>query len=227
MYKSKNFCAPTIKYENTCYSFNQLKHIADTYNKTHEDKIYSKTKQTLWKDLYVKFSHCHNEQCWSKQFNFESPFKPEFFEIKLDGNTISKVLNQFKYKNFEFLGVGPSDSYKNSIFKKYLKLPSNNFKKHAYIINLDEEHFKGSHWVCIFIDDNINYFDPLGDIPTINLEKFLLKIKLMFPNKFLIINNIKYQKNDQNCGFYVFKFIKNKLDGKNKMKINKKEFINN
>ncbi len=225
MYSLQKYCAPNIKFDGTCYTLQQLKNIASAYNSTHIDQIRkNQTKAQLWKNIKEKMSQCDNEMCWMKSFfsNVKSPFKPQFNGPQLDSTTIENILNSYNNSNFSFLGVGPSDSYKKRIYKKYLK-PLDG-KKNAFVINLSPEKKEGTHWVGIFIDANIYYFDPLGNKPTKDLQKFLTSLQP--PGKIIINKTIYQQSSNMDCGFYVLKFIKNKILGvKNSLTVDREEFV--
>ena len=50
----------------------------------------------------------------------------------------------------------------NGIFSRD-NLPNNNIKIGAYVINLDEYHNIGTHWVALYINNKIvTYFDSFG-----------------------------------------------------------------
>ena len=51
-------------------------------------------------------------------------------------------------------------------------------KQKMYIVNLDESNKEGSHWITLFLRNDIvtEYFDPLGKKPTI-LSKNTWKMK--------------------------------------------------
>ena len=79
-----------------------------------------------------------------------------------------------------------------------------------YIINLDDESCKGTHFVALFIDRNFaGYFDSFGIeyIP----QEILNKIK----DKSIIHNIFRMQNNESIvCGFYCVAFIEYMLAGK-------------
>ena len=83
-------------------------------------------------------------------------------------------------------------------------------KDGAYIINLEDENSKGTHWVALFIDRNLAvYFDSFGIeyIPQEVLNK--IKDKSITHNIFRIQNNESVM-----CGLYCIVFIEYMLAGK-------------
>lgn len=231
MYTSPMYCLDNIKYDKTCYSMKQLKLIAELYNIDSNKKInINQKKINLWKEIKLNLINCDNEICWMLLLDKEikSPFKPSVnIGDELDADKIYKIAKSFENKKFYFYGIGPSDSYKTTLFNKYFSIK--NSKSGAFILNLEEEGGRGTHWVLLFLENkNLFYYDSLGNPPTPNIYLFIDKISELLKIKSLKINKIKYQKENTNsCGYYVLKFLKNKLnkDKLNKdLKIDKNEF---
>ncbi len=127
--------------EGTCYSLEDLKIIANEYNKlSHGHQIdLDQTKENLHKDLENAFSNvCKSEFCWldnkyignsslkQKMQNRFRPRKPlEWYDNKrtwLNTYDILFVMEQYQdlYTNFDFIGVFPmdfasTDEYNNCI----------------------------------------------------------------------------------------------------------------
>ena len=56
-------------------------------------------------------------------------------------------------------------------------LPNNNIKNSAYVINLDEYHDIGTHWVALYVNNKtVTYFDSFGfeHIPK-EIMKFIVR----------------------------------------------------
>ena len=83
-------------------------------------------------------------------------------------------------------------------------------KDGAYVINLDDQNSKGTHWVSLFINKNLAiYFDSFGIeyIP----QEVLRKIR----DKSITLNIFRIQDNESiMCGFYCIAFIEYMLAGK-------------
>ena len=79
-----------------------------------------------------------------------------------------------------------------------------------YVINLDDEIVKGTHWISLFIDRNTAvYFDSSGIeyIP----QEVLNKIR----DKWITLNIFRIQDNESiMCGLYCLAFIEYMLSGK-------------
>ena len=83
-------------------------------------------------------------------------------------------------------------------------------KDWAYVINLDVKNSKGTHWVSLFTENNLDlYFDYFGikDTPLEVLNKIIYKS---------ITHNIFRMQDNESvmCGFYFIAFIKCMLAGK-------------
>jgi hypothetical protein len=118
--------------EETCFSLEALRKIADKWNETHPnmkiDYNNTTTGKSLWHSINnVMRSKCNNEVCWIKQDfikdssisrellkNFK-PIMPKNWENKptewLNTLDIRDVMNQYetKYPDFEFIGPVPMD----------------------------------------------------------------------------------------------------------------------
>jgi hypothetical protein len=193
-------CAPSKKYENnSCFSLDSLKIIANEYNKTNQDKInISNNKKELVNQLKDKFSSsCSTQTCWLRTNivkNIENDeihkntFRPEGPKSKygwLSTTNINEVIDQYHklHDEFLFLGTVPYD------FQEIPELGLNNYNfekiynsgktKLGLVINLDESHQRGSHWVSLYTDlkkNKIYFFDSVGKPPRRKIKKFINKI---------------------------------------------------
>jgi len=93
----------------------------------------------------------------------------------MNSHQITVILNSNAETRKIFRGCFPCDS-----------IPTNDLKKSIFIVNLDAEGMKGSHWISIFINFNkAYYFDSLGlPISTCIYNSFLKN----FSN---VIHNVK------------------------------------
>lgn len=130
---------------------------------------------------------------------------------KGDGLNTSEINNIMKYHK-NYVGCFPSN------FNKYLpnKMPN----PCGFIMNLDNDKKKGSHWVAVYIDKNssIEYYDSFAKEPTKDFMKRLNKlISKLKPHTYLKmkINKIKEQNlKSNNCGFFACKFLIDRFNNK-------------
>lgn len=235
----------------TCFEDGELINIAKAFNNyslkikdntrlIDVNKKYS--KQQLWTEIYNRLNNlCKYEYCWiDLKFIDSIPDKSlrqkiKFFTFKpkmtikqytwLSTNDINYVLQQYEKldENFKFIGALPSDFYKiipsnmlNNIYKNILT-----YKRIGLIFNLDRHNQIGSHWVSLYIDNNIRtieYFDSLGNKPNKYICKFIetinSKINKQFKIKYnILINKIVHQKENSECGVYSIYYIIQRLFG--------------
>ena len=106
-----------------------------------------------------------------------------------------------------FNGVFSRDNLPNSIRPKGL---GSAVKNGAYVINLDEYHDIGTHWIGLYVNDKIvTYFDSFG---VEHIPKEIMK----FINRKKIITNIyRIQAYDSiMCGYFCIRFINFIFNGK-------------
>ena len=139
---------------------------------------------------------------------------------------IENVMKQYKhkYKNFHFIGPVPIDfdteldpgyCVVNELCKIRLNhLLKNGYTKLGIIFNLDKHNEKGSHWVSLFADfdiNNIYYFDSYGITPPNEITNLMNKLKeqgkKIKRNIKLHKNNIRHQFKGSECGIYSIHFI--------------------
>ena len=200
-------------------------------------------RKTILKELYKRFeSVCNNdEMCISKQAFMDQLVDGVYDEItnktfRPDGPTkatewlsttdINNIMKQYEnmYSDFSFLGAVPLDCDELkycSLFKiKYDELKLNGKKKLGVIFNHDKHYEPGSHWVALYIDTNgkIYYADSAGKKPIDNIVKIIDDFK-NYSNKSLNkspiykYNNIRYQRDNSECGVYSCNFIIRMLAG--------------
>ena len=87
---------------------------------------------------------------------------------------------------------------------------NNNIKNGAYVINLDEYHDIGTHWVALYVNDKtITYFDSFG---VEHIPKEIMKFIFL---KKIITNIYRIQAYDSiMCGYFCIGFINFMFDGK-------------
>lgn len=214
-----NKCAPSKKYtDGSCFTLENLKTIAQEYNKQYTDKIVlSDDKKTLLRELTKRFQNkydCSDQICWLKSKVIKSindediiqnTFRPngprKQFEW-LSNNDIERVMKQyeFKYKQFKFLGAMPIDFDELPIYGT-TDLELDELEKTTPIIgaviNLDTHDKSGSHWVGFYANlskNTIYYFDSVGHKPQKRLNMFIRRLLTYMYNKNnkLSMNNTKF-----------------------------------
>ena len=83
-------------------------------------------------------------------------------------------------------------------------------KKGAYVINLDEYEYTGTHWIALFVKTNeAIYFDSFG------IEHITKEINKFVGNKNIKSNIFRIQAYDSiMCGYFCIEFINYMLKGK-------------
>ena len=109
-------------------------------------------------------------------------------------------------RNFEIREYYQNEPRFNGVFSRD-NLP-NAIKNGAYVINLDEYHDIGTHWVALYVNNKIvTYFASSG---VKHIPKEIMKfIKSRFPgNKNITTNIFRIQAYDSiMCGFFCIGFI--------------------
>ena len=100
--------------------------------------------------------------------------------------------------NFQIQKYYQNEPRFNGVFSRD-NLPNNNIKNGAYVINLDEYHDIGTHWVALYVDNKtLTYFDSFGvkHIPR-EIIKFIARKKT-------ITNFYRIQAYDSiMCGYFL------------------------
>ena len=110
--------------------------------------------------------------------------------------------------NFEIQEYYQNEPRFNGVFSRD-NLP-NNIKNGAYVIDLDEYHDIGTHWVELYVNNKIvTYFDSFG------VEHIPKEIKKIFVRKKKITNIYRIQAYDSTmCGYFCIGFINFMFNGK-------------
>ena len=118
----------------------------------------------------------------------------------MDNNITSNIDLQF-YLNLLNIKV-TTRSKNDNIFDRVAK-------NESYIINMSDDNLPGTHWVSLYIKNNIAiYFDSYGLAPPNDIKRFTHKKKLLYSTD--MIQNMKSTA----CGYFCvyFLFVFNKLD---------------
>ena len=112
--------------------------------------------------------------------------------------------------NFEIQEYYQNEPRFNGVFSRD-NLPNNNIKNGAYVINLDEYHDIGTHWVALYVNNKtIIYFDSFG---AEHIPKEFIKF---IGNKKIITNIYRIQAYDSiMCGYFCIGFINFMFNGNN------------
>ena len=87
---------------------------------------------------------------------------------------------------------------------------SNTIKNGAYVINLDENHDIGTHWIALYVNNKtVTYFDSFG------VEGIPKEITKFIARKKIITNIYRIQAYDSiMCGYFCIGFISFMFNGK-------------
>ena len=109
--------------------------------------------------------------------------------------------------NFEIQAHYQNELRFNGVFSR--DNLSNIIKNGAYVINLDEYHDIGTHWVALYANNKtVTYFDSFG------VEHIPKKIMKFMNNKNIIANIFRMQAYDLiMCGYFYIGFINFMLKG--------------
>ena len=121
-------------------------------------------------------------------------------------------------KNFEIQEYYQNEPRFNGVFSRD-NLPNSNIRpkglgsavKHgAYVINLDEYHDIGTHWVALYVNNKtVTYFDSFG------VEHIPKEIMKFITRKKIITNIYRIQAYDSiMCGYFCIGFINFMFNGK-------------
>ena len=112
--------------------------------------------------------------------------------------------------NFEIQEYYQNEPSFNGVFSRDNVPNNNNIKNGAYVINLDECHNIGTHWVALYVNNKIvTYFDSFGveHIPK-EIMKFIVRKKI-------ITNIYRIQAYDSIMyGYFCIGFINFMFNGK-------------
>ena len=114
--------------------------------------------------------------------------------------------------NFEIQAYYQNESRSNRVFSRD-NLPesssTNKIKDGTYVINLDEYHDIGTHWVVMYVNNKtVIYFDSLG------VEHISKEIEKFIGNKNMITNIFRIKAYDSiMCGYFCIGFIDFMLNG--------------
>ncbi len=208
-------CAPGKKYtEGTCFTLDNLKIMAEEYNRNHQDRInITDNKKQLLRELNKRFQkeyECNNDDqvCWVssklvkniKDENIHYTFRPKGPSKQyewLSTRDIEGVMKQYEHNNkdFVFLGAMPSDFDELPIYGTteldFSKLEDNTPKIGA-VINLDTHNQPGSHWVALYANlkkNTVYYFDSFAKRPQRRINMFIRRLLTHMYNK---KNNTKF-----------------------------------
>ena len=109
--------------------------------------------------------------------------------------------------NFEIQKYYQNEPKFNGVFSRD-NLP-NKIKDRAYVINLDEYSDTGTHWISLYVKNNITYFDSFG------VEHIPKEIKKFIDNKNIIANTFRIRGYDSTlCKYFCILFLNFMFKGK-------------
>ena len=128
--------------------------------------------------------------------------------MTLPAHPLTNLEIQEYYQNEpRFNGVFSRDNLPNTIRPKGL---DSAVKNGAYVINLDEYHDIGTHWVALYVNNKIViYFDSFG------VEHIPREIMKFISSRKIITNIYRIQAYDSiMCGYFCIGFINFMFNGK-------------
>jgi len=199
-------CSISHKYsEGSCFTIEELKSIAEAYNKAHSDKIeISDKKETMISKLQEKLKEkCKDQTCWATlQFLNNNEELNLAFKTKgpagqydwLSTTEINGCMETYmqKHKDFIFIGAVPIDIEDLDQFGvnklNYNKVINSGKTKIGIVFNLDKHDQAGSHWVAFFVNfdkNQIYYSDSASNPPDLRVKKLVKKIaEVMYKRKY-------------------------------------------
>ena len=197
-----------------------LKELLSRFKNICQDDQVCLTKQSFMNEI-VKEMH---DEFSNHTFRPVGPADPTQW---LGTSDIDYILKQYEkiHPQFLFLGAVPLDCNDYSFCQLHqldFDEIQNNGKKYVGIIfNHDKYGQPGSHWVALYIDflkGEINYADSTGKEPVGNIKTIIQDFNDYFQKKYhkkplYTYNNIKYQKDNSECGIYSINFIIRRLSG--------------
>ena len=105
--------------------------------------------------------------------------------------------------NFEIQAYYQNEPRFNGVFSRDNPPSNNNIKNGAYVVNLDEYHDIGTHWVALYVNNKtVTYFDSFG------VERIPKEIIKCIDNKNITINIFRIQAYDSiMCGYFCIGLI--------------------
>lgn len=184
----------------------RLKDVCSTHDCWCEQEFVEHMREDARKE-YLKYTH--------------RPISPQGRFTWLSNYDIDDALEQYAKKyNFMWGGAVPMDFATLSTVKvnhlDYPQLISRGKTKFGMVINLDDSHQPGSHWVAMFTDfkaGNVFYFDSYGIKPEKRVEMFMKKHeaiarKLGIAKKITVdYNKTRHQYGGSECGVYSMLFV--------------------
>lgn len=205
-------CAPGVKYQDgSCFRKQTLIEMAQIYNsKNTSNKInidLNQDKKYLVEQMNDVFnSKCLDQLCWVNQIKLNGirkeeilkgtfrPFGPDGKYDWLSTTDINDVIEQYQkvHEDFLYLGTVPYDFEEIPILDigniNFNEIQGRGKSRIGMVINLDESHQSGSHWVGLYTDLNKNqvyFFDSVGKPPGRKIKKFINKItKYIYRKKY-------------------------------------------
>lgn len=106
---------------------------------------------------------------------------------------ISTILSNNRITKPSFKGVFSSNNI--PIFSHY---------PHCFVANTDRMGYKGTHWIACYCPSrlSIEYFDPLGERPNTDLQKYLSRFPFKLYNTYQIQSPFS-----STCGHYCIYFL--------------------
>jgi len=140
------------------------------------------------------------------------------------GEEVDGLYNDEIEKIADNLGIKVPVIASDEVYK-IVDMITPNTKEFGFVINTDNSKGKGKHWRSVFIDNDderpsIEFFDPLGDAPEIQLIQDMKGVidKLDNEKYFLFKENMVKRQSDEGftanlCGHFSVKFLEDRFNG--------------
>lgn len=236
-------CSPSrkkyIKKTGTCFNNSDFNKIKDAYlaikpgknvsieeiNNTLESCDKNKACDVNIESFKEKIRHIFSNQ------HIFKPKKPYIWYVNktewLSNIDIDNVMEQYKSKEFEYLGTHPidfADVYNNQCISPEIcnannvikSLKERNVNSFGIIFNLDKHNQSGSHWVALYCNINpkskmygVFYYDSVAKPPQSSIKKFMKQICRVVNDESFSCkkNNIRKQFKNSECGMFSLIFL--------------------
>ena len=117
------------------------------------------------------------------------------------------MISPYPLTNFEIKAYYQNKPRFKGVFSR--DNPPNTIQNGAYVINLDEYHDIGTHWVALYVNnETVTYFDSF------RVEHVPKEIMKFIDNKNIITNIFRIQAYDSiMCGYFCIEFINFMFNG--------------
>ena len=117
----------------------------------------------------------------------------------MNSNAIKLLLESYMPRNY-VVGVYPLD-----------RVPTDPPRRSCLVVNTDPAGEPGTHWLALYVDDNIDFFDSFGQDPSL--------YSLTIPSARIVLNAPIQSLNSDLCGEHCILFLKHRAEGESLTRI--------